>query len=136
MSGAALTTTTDLIAYLTRYPHEVTFGEEDPATVLDRYHTPDFELVNDGVPLDRRRLLDHVRPARKRAAAVRVDVHEALVDGDRVAARYRLAAAMRSGNTIVTEIYMFGRLAADGRLHRATQLTRAVPADADAPPAG
>ncbi|SNY71214.1 SnoaL-like domain-containing protein [Paractinoplanes atraurantiacus] len=114
-------------AYLTRYPQEAGLGDEDPATVLDRYHTPDYELVNDGVRLDRQRLLDHVRPARRRATGLRVEVEQALVDGDQVAARYRLIAEMRRGGTITTEIYMFGELAADGRLRRVTQATRGIP---------
>ncbi|MCA2177120.1 nuclear transport factor 2 family protein [Nonomuraea glycinis] len=116
---------------MTRYPHEVTFGDEEPETVMDRYHTSDYELVNDGILLDRKRLLDHIRPARKRATAVQVEVDEAIVDGDRVAARYRLIASMRKGNVIATEIYMFGRLADDGRLRWVTQLTRTSPATDD-----
>lgn len=114
----------DVAAYLARYPQEVTFGAEDPATVFDRYHTPDFVMCNDGIHLDRDRMLAHVRPARKRAKGVRVDVHEAMSTADRVAARYTLIADMATGNTIVTEIYMFGRLAPDGRLRRVDQITR------------
>jgi hypothetical protein len=121
-----MTPRTDLAAYLVRYPQEAGLGDEDPATVLDRYHTPDYELVNDGVLLDRKRLLDHIRPTRKRVAGVRVEVEQTLVDGDRVAARYRLIAEMRKGSTITTEISMFGELAADGRLRRATQVTRTI----------
>jgi len=113
-------------AYLTRYPQEVTFGEEDAGTVFDRYHTPDFVMCNDGIQLDREKLLAHVRPARKRAKGVRVEVHETLNTADRVAARYTLTADMATGNTIATEIYMFGRLSADGRLRRVDQITRDV----------
>jgi hypothetical protein len=114
----------DLAGYLRRYPVELVFGDEEPAAIMDRYHTDDFELVNDGMTMDRQRLLDHVAPARKRAAEVSVLVEEALVDGDRCAARYRLTATMRKGPVIATEIYMFGRLSDDGRLRSATQLTR------------
>lgn len=124
-----MTPRTDLTGYLLRYPEEAGLGEEDPATVLDRYHTPDYQLINDGVLLDRKRLLDHIRPARKRATALRVEVEQALVDGDQVAARYRLIAELRKGGTITTEIYMFGELAADGRLRRAVQATRTIPSD-------
>ncbi|MEV4198341.1 nuclear transport factor 2 family protein [Micromonospora globbae] len=124
-----MTPRTDLTSYLIRYPQEAGLGDEDPATVLDRYHTPDYELVNDGVLLDRKRLLDHIRPARKRAAGLRVEVEQALVDGDQVAARYRLIAELRKGSTITTEIYMFGELSADGRLRRAVQATRTVPSE-------
>lgn len=116
----------DLVRYLTDYPREIAFGDEPPETVLDRYHTRDYVVVNDGIELDRRRLLEHVRPARKRAADVSVDVKDALVTGDRVAARYVLTALMRKGNVIATEIHMFGELAADGRLRRTDQLTRTV----------
>ncbi|MGS2646663.1 nuclear transport factor 2 family protein [Streptosporangium sp. LJ11] len=124
-----MTPRTDLTGYLVRYPQEAGLGDEEPATVLDRYHTPDYELVNDGVRLDRKRLLDHIRPARKRATGLRVEVEQALVDGDQVAARYRLIAEMRKGGTITTEIYMFGELAADGRLRRAIQATRTIPSE-------
>ncbi|MEV0431000.1 nuclear transport factor 2 family protein [Micromonospora sp. NPDC050495] len=123
-----MTPRTDLTGYLIRYPQEAGLGDEDPATVLDRYHTPDYELVNDGVLLDRKRLLEHIRPARRRATGLRVEVQQALVDGDQVAARYRLIAELRKGSTITTEIYMFGELAADGRLRRAIQATRTIPA--------
>ncbi|WP_433181720.1 nuclear transport factor 2 family protein [Actinoallomurus sp. CA-150999] len=124
-----MTPRTDLTGYLTRYPQEAGLGDEDPATVLDRYHTPDYELVNDGVLLDRERLLNHIGPARKRAASLRVEVEQALVDGDQVAARYRLIAELRKGGTIRTEIYLFGELAADGRLRRAVQATRTIPSE-------
>lgn len=114
----------DVAAYLTQYPQEVTFGEEDAGTVFDRYHTPDFIMCNDGIRLDREKLLAHVRPARKRAKGVRVEVHETVSAADRVAARYTLTAEMASGNTITTEIYMFGHLSPDGRLRRVDQITR------------
>ncbi|MQM27261.1 nuclear transport factor 2 family protein [Glycomyces albidus] len=121
-----MTPGTDLTGYLTRYPQEAGLSEEDPAAVLDRYHTEDYELVNDGVLLDRTRLLDHIRPVRKRAAGLRVEVEQALVDGDQVAARYRLIAEMSKGDIITTEVYMFGELAPDGRLRRAVQATRPI----------
>lgn len=118
----------DLRGYLTAYPQEVSFGDEPPETVFDRYHTSDFVLRTDGLPLDRARLLDHVRPARRRASGIHVEVHDAVTEGDRVAARYTLGAVMRTGGTtVVTEIYLFGRLAADGRLRCADQLTRILP---------
>lgn len=116
----------NVAAYLTQYPQEVTFGTEDAGTVFDRYHTPDFVMCNDGIQLDREKLLAHVRPARKRAKAVSVEVHETVSTADRVAARYTLTADMATGNAIATEIYMFGQRAADGRLRRVDQITRDV----------
>jgi hypothetical protein len=34
-----------------------------------------------------------------------------------------ITAEMRKGSQIITEVHMFGRLARDGRLRRAAQLT-------------
>ena len=114
----------DVRDYLTDYPRQVAFGEEPSEVVFDRYHTAGFVLTNDGLPLDRGRLLAHVRPARRRATGVRVEVHHALVDHDRIAAHYTLTATMRSGVDISTEIFAFGRLSEDGRLSMMEQATR------------
>jgi hypothetical protein len=124
----------NVATYLTRYPQEITFGQEDPGAVFDRYHTPDFVMCSDGIALDRDRLLAHVRPARKRAKGVHVEVHETMTTTDRVAARYTLTADMASGSSIATEIYMFGQRAADGRLRRVDQITRDVSSDRGAGP--
>ena len=117
----------DLLHYLKRYPEEMAFGPDAPEDVLDRYCTPDFEHHNDGVRLDRERLVAHVRPVRRNAVSVRVDVHDAMVSGDRVAARYTMDATLRKGRRVITEIYMFGLLAPDGRLRRIDQITRTPP---------
>jgi ketosteroid isomerase-like protein len=114
----------DVAEYLRRYPHEAAFGDEDASVVFDRYHAPGFTLRNDGLPLSRDALVAHMRPARKNVVDLRVDIHEALTDGDRVAARFTIVAAMRRGHTVRTDIHMFGRLAADGRLQEIDQLTR------------
>lgn len=114
----------DLVRYLRTFPAEIAFGDETPGDVFDRYHTSDYVNVSDGLPLDRQRMIEHAAPARKRVQSVTVEVHDAVVAGDRVAARYVLTAEMRKGGRIVTDIHMFGRLAEDGRLQRADQLTR------------
>jgi hypothetical protein len=116
----------DLIGYLARYPQELTFGDEDPAAVFGRYHTDDFVLRNDGIPLDKERLLAHVKVGRRNAVQINVEVHDALISGGQVAARYTLTAVLRRGRTIATEIHMFGQLTADGRLRRVEQLSRNV----------
>lgn len=116
----------DLVRYLETYPVEIAFGDEAPGDVFDRYHTEDYVTVSDGLALDRQRMIAHAAPARKRVRSVAVDVHDAVVDGDRVAARYVLTAEMRKGGQIVTEIHMFGRLADDGRIRRTDQLTRTL----------
>lgn len=115
----------DFAGYLSAYVEEMTFGDEDPGVVLDRYHTPDIAWFNDGLRLDRERLIAHARPVRKNVTSGKVRVQEALRSGDRIAARYVLDAVTR-GREISTEIYMFGELAPDGRLRRVDQITRTL----------
>ena len=117
----------DLAGYLQAYPQELTFSTAEPGEVIDRYHSADFELWNDGRPLDRDGLLAHVRAGRRNASSVQVEVHEVVRGGDRVAARYTIRAEMRKGWVATSEIYMFGALAPDGRLRRVDQLTRILP---------
>ena len=113
--------------YLTRYPQEAAFSGEDPATVFDRYHAPGFILRNDGLPLDRERIVAHIRPVRRKAVAAHVEIHQTLAVGDEVAARYTLTARLRSGTEVATEIHVFGRVCDDGRPLRLDQITRIVP---------
>lgn len=114
----------DVAGYLAEYVAAVTAGTEDPAAVIDRYHTPDIVWYSDGIPLDRDKLLAHTRPARKNVTECHVEVAETVISEDRVAARYTLTAKMRNAREIVTESYMFGELATDGRLRRVHQITR------------
>jgi hypothetical protein len=125
MSGSAATRPgQDVARYLVEYVEAVTSGGDDPAAVIDRYHTSDIVWFSDGIALDRARLLAHTKPARKNVTACRVEVADALVSGDRVAARYTLTATMRNEREIVTESYLFGELADDGRLREVHQITR------------
>lgn len=113
----------DLAGYLRSYVQEMAFGDEEPNVVMDRYHTPDIAWYTDGLHLDRDRLMAHARPTRRRVTSCDLDIHDTLVSGDRVAARYTMTA-VAGRRTIVTEVHMFGQLAPDGRLRRIDQLTR------------
>ncbi|MBE1530798.1 nuclear transport factor 2 family protein [Actinomadura algeriensis] len=110
--------------------------EEDPAVVIDRYHTPDIVEVADGHRMDRDKLIAHARPVRKNRPSQRIDVHEAATNGDRLAARYTLHVLQR-GKELDIEVYFFGRFAPDGRMREAHMLTRTRPAGEPEPaPAG
>ncbi|MCC5578872.1 nuclear transport factor 2 family protein [Microtetraspora sp. AC03309] len=115
-------------AFLTSLPKELAFGDEDPREVIDRYYTPDFVYENDGISLDRDRLVAHVRPARKNAQGLRIEVHEKVLSGNRAAARYTLHATLRKGKVVITQVYLFARFAPDGRLCRIDAITRDLPA--------
>ncbi|RKN35159.1 nuclear transport factor 2 family protein [Streptomyces hoynatensis] len=116
----------DLAGYLVGYTRDMAFGEEDPVAVLDRYYTADFVHVNDGLAMDRAALIAHAKPARRNTVAAEVLVHDALVSGDRAAARYTLRTEMRKGARLAFECYLFGELAPDGRLRRVVSTTRDV----------
>lgn len=103
---------------------EQALGDEDADAVVDRFYTPDVVQVTDGVPLDRARLVAHLRPIRKNLVAYRYEVHEALADGDRLAARLTIHAQLRHERAVSTEVYLFGEVAPDGRISRVHQLTR------------
>ncbi|MEZ0069389.1 hypothetical protein ABIA32_005433 [Streptacidiphilus sp. MAP12-20] len=117
----------DLAGYLRDYPTEAVFGEEPAELAFDRYHVPAFEQLNDGILLDRERLIAHTGPARKNVTALTLDIHDTLVQGNHVAARYTLRTTMRKGPVLVSTIWMFGELAPDGRLRRIVSTSRTEP---------
>ncbi|WP_306185352.1 MULTISPECIES: nuclear transport factor 2 family protein [unclassified Streptomyces] len=118
-----------IAGFFTSFTEELLQSDEDPAVIVDRFHTPDIIQVADGHRIDRDKLIAHTRPVRKNRPTIRMDVHEAIADGDRIAARYTLHASQR-GKDLAIEVCFFGRFAADGRMRRAHMATRALPADA------
>ncbi|MEE6262225.1 nuclear transport factor 2 family protein [Plantactinospora sonchi] len=115
--------------FFTSFMSDLVRGEEDPTVVVDRYHTPDIVQIADGSRMDRAKLIAHVRPAQRHQPSARWEVHEAVADSDRIAARYTLhfQNSKREGSV---EVYFFGQFAADGRMRRAHMLTRSVPSKA------
>ncbi|WP_280449890.1 nuclear transport factor 2 family protein [Nocardia brasiliensis] len=117
-----------LADFFTAYTAAAVDPDNDPAEVIDRFHTRDIVQVADGVRLDHDRLVAHLRPVRKNLRHYRFEVHEAVADGARFAARMTIHAQLRKADLVTTEVFMFGEFAPDGRLRRAEQLTRTVPA--------
>ena len=116
--------------FFSSYGHELVRGEEDADVIVDRYHTPDVIQIADGQRMNREQLIAHSRPLRKRQPRSRMEVHEALADGDRIAARYTLHVEDRR-RTFAIEVCFFGLFAADGRMRQAHMLTRTLPGDGD-----
>ncbi|MEV4679557.1 nuclear transport factor 2 family protein [Streptomyces kurssanovii] len=112
--------------FFTSFTDAVVHGSEDAADLMARYYTRDVVQVADGVPLDWDRLLAHLRPVRKNLRQFRFEVHEAFLDGYRIAARFTIHARMRKGGPVSTRVHMFAEFTPDGRLRRAEQLTRPV----------
>ncbi|MFE3448669.1 nuclear transport factor 2 family protein [Nonomuraea sp. NPDC059194] len=112
--------------FLTSLPVELGLGTDDPAEIVDRYHTPDIIYRTDGVVIDRDRLIDHAKPARKNATELDLQVHEAMVQGNRAAARYTMRVRTRKDKTLEIDVYLFATLAPDGRVRRVDSITRTV----------
>ncbi|WP_455353681.1 nuclear transport factor 2 family protein [Streptomyces sp. SYSU K217416] len=120
--------------FFTSFTEEVVRGDEDPGPAMDRYYTPDIVQISDGIRLDRDRLIAHIRPVRRNLVSYRVEVHEAVADGDRIAARFTMHAQMRKAGTVAVDVHLFGELAPDGRRFRRThQITRTLPQPAEEP---
>lgn len=111
--------------FFTTFTEDLLRSDEDPALIVDRYHTPDVVEIADGHPIDREKLIAHALPIRRNRPAIRVDVHEALADGDRVAARYTLHAR-DAKRELAIEVHFFGEFTPDGRMRRSHMLTRTV----------
>lgn len=104
-------------------------SNEDPGLIVDRYHTPDIVQIADGHRMDRDKLIAHTRPVRKNRPSGRWDVHEALVNGDRIAVRSTLYVQNRN-RALAIETHMFAQFTDDGRMRQAHILTRTLPAAA------
>ncbi|MEI5101978.1 nuclear transport factor 2 family protein [Streptomyces sp. PmtG] len=116
--------------FFTSFHEQVVRGEHDPAPAMARFYTPGIVMISDGVRLDWGRLVDHIRPVRKNLAAdvePRFEVHEAIADGDRIAARLTIDATLRK-KRIVTEVMAFYVFTPDGRMTRSHGFTRAATA--------
>lgn len=118
--------------FFTHFTDELLGSDEDAARIVDRYHTLDIVQVADGHRIDRDKLIAHTRPVRKRRPNSRIEVHEAVADGDRIAARYTLHVQDR-GKAFTIEVYFFGQFTADGRMRQAHMLTRTPTADTAQP---
>jgi SnoaL-like protein len=118
--------------FFSSYGRDLLSGDEDAGVVVDRYHTPDIVQVADGQRMNREQLIAHSRPLRKRQPRSRMEVHEAVADDDRIAARYTLHVEDRR-RTFAIEVYFFGQFSPDGRMRRAHMLTRTLPDRTETP---
>ncbi|MBL1073545.1 nuclear transport factor 2 family protein [Nocardia sp. 2] len=114
--------------YYTEFTAAALAEHDNPEAMFDRFHAPDVYQVSDGIRLERDRLIAHLKSVRKNLVDYRFDVHEAMADGDRIAARLTIHAGMRTGDTVVTEVHLFAEFTPDGRLRRSHGLTRTVTA--------
>ncbi|GGZ22731.1 nuclear transport factor 2 family protein [Streptomyces poonensis] len=112
--------------FYTSFTEAVVRGEEDPVDLMARFYTRDVVQIADGVRLDWDRLAAHLRPVRKNLIDFRFEVHEALADGKRIAARFTIHARLRKSGPVTTQVCMFAEFTAEGLMRRADQLTRTL----------
>ncbi|MFE0812910.1 nuclear transport factor 2 family protein [Streptomyces sp. NPDC058794] len=115
--------------FFNSYVKEVVLTDIDPEKGVDRFYTPDFTQVSDGTETTRAQLAEHVPAARQTFAAMRYEVHEALLSGDALATRLTFHAEFKAGGSIEVEFYVFAEVADDRRLRRIHQVTRTVKND-------
>ena len=114
--------------FVSSFGRAVMHGDEEAAAVVDRYHTPDVVQIADGHRMDRAALIAHTRPIRKRRPSSRLEVHEAVAQADRIAARYTMHVEDR-GRRFALDVHFFGQFTPDGRLREANMLTRTIPGE-------
>lgn len=114
--------------FFTSFNEQLLADDEDPAVVVDRFHTRDIVQVADGHRMDRDKLIAHTRPTRKNRPSSHIDVHEAIADDDRIAARYTMHVSRR-GREFAIEVCFFGHFTSDGRMREAHMLTRTASTD-------
>lgn len=114
--------------FFTSFNEHLLADDEDAAVVVDRFHTPDIVQVADGHRMDRDKLIAHTRPIRKNRPTSHIDVHEAIADNDRIAARYTMHVSQR-GREFAIEVCFFGQFTSDGRMREAHMLTRTASTD-------
>ncbi|MDO0911215.1 nuclear transport factor 2 family protein [Streptomyces sp. DT2A-34] len=112
--------------FFTSFTEAVVRGSEDPADLMARFYTRDVVQIADGVRLDWDRLAAHLRPVRRNLTWFRFEVHEALADGNRIAARFTIHARMRKSGLVTTQVHMFADFTTEGLLRRAEQLSRTL----------
>jgi hypothetical protein len=123
---------TDLAAFIETALAEVCFGQEGShplEAAVDRYFTSDYTQRTDGTLSDRAGFVAHIRALRGLAAGGTIKVCEALREGERIADRHEVTVTRRDGSTSRIEVYLFGELAADGRLRRVDEITRVLDGD-------
>lgn len=127
MSALDATSPAQFIAdFYTRFTEEVVHSD-DPGAAMHRFYTPDVVQYSNGIRMDWDKLLAHTRPVRRNFPEGRIEVHQAVADGDRIAAWMTFHAVSRQGRAVTTEAQMFAEFTPDGRMRRAHGLSRTVP---------
>ena len=90
---------------------------------VGRYFTDDYRQRTDGVWSERAEFVEHIEHLRTVVDGGRVEVHQEVREGSRYADRHTVHIVKTDGASASMEVYLFGELAADGRLRRVQETT-------------
>ncbi|MFD9367450.1 cytochrome P450, cyclodipeptide synthase-associated [Streptomyces sp. NPDC060020] len=117
------TTSTDI----TRAINDLLFTPGlDLDEAVERHFTPDYRQRTDGVWSDRAGFVQHMTRLRTLVRSGHIEVHDELRDGPRYADRHTVTITRDNGRTSSTEVYLFARMAPDGRFQCVEETTLLV----------
>lgn len=93
------------------------------AEAVDRHFGPTFRQRANGTWDDRPAFLARILHLRELVAHATISVLDELADGERYTERHVIDLAMRGGEHIVQEVYIFARRDVDGRFNRIEEVT-------------
>jgi hypothetical protein len=90
---------------------------------IDKHFAPGYRQRTDGEWSDRAEFAEHIAHLRDVVATLSIHVHEELSDGPLYAERHTVELTKTDGSPVVTEVYVFGERAEDGRFDRIEEVT-------------
>lgn len=97
---------------------------EDAATDVLKLVVPEYTQTVDGKELTFDQFVGHVSHFRAAAKSVKTQVHHFLRDGAQIAEHHTVTVTMNDGSVSKLEVYMFGKLAADGRIQSVVETAK------------
>ncbi|GAA2635938.1 MULTISPECIES: nuclear transport factor 2 family protein [Streptomyces] len=117
---------------ITRAINDLLFDRSlDLTEAVDRHFTPDYRQRTNGVWGDRASFIQHMTRLRTLIRSGHIEVHDELRDGPRYADRHTVTLVHHDGHTSRTEVYLFARMAPDGRFRCVEETTLLVSGHAD-----
>ncbi|GAA4161048.1 hypothetical protein GCM10022286_18050 [Gryllotalpicola daejeonensis] len=95
---------------------------------LTRHFTDDYRQSTNGDWTDRAAFAQQVTQLRGFLERIDIEVKSELTEGSSYAERHIITVTQRDGGVGAQEVFLFGRIAADGRFASLEELTRQLPA--------
>lgn len=119
----------DPAAYMQTVLNEVCFGSEAQyplVATINRYFTPDYQQYTNGSLLNYSDFVSHISALRTSVTSGNVVVLEAAFQGNTIAERHIVSVTYPDGTSSQSEVFLFGEISPDGRLHVVHEMTQAV----------